>query len=467
MKTIPLADMDTQNPLATEVTEATEFGESSAAHEPRRRIVLIMTSSMERPPGVRYFNIARELVRRGHWVRILALHHHYEGCTQRRLVQDGVEIWYMGQMHVRKQGSHVAYFGLWALLRVVLFSTLGLIWGIVRSPAHIYHLGKPQPINGLAALIGVLLLQGKRFYIDCDDDETHSNVLTPVQRKVFGFFEWLLIKVARGATVNTHFLARRNAQMGNPVTAYVPNGVDLARFGPETPLTAGLRGALNLEGCRVAAYFGSMNLRNHPVDLLLDAFALLYAESNDVRLLMIGGGPDLAKLQAQVHRLGIDSAVCFTGHIPQAALPAFLALAKLTVDPVHDDSVAKARSPLKLYESMAMGLPVVTGAVGDRAEWLEDGAAGVLVAPGSPESLARGMARLLDNPIGCAETARFARQRVARFYTWAAVTQAWVELYRRFEPGWAQAASGRPVGEDSPIAPAIVVDKNPGAATRA
>jgi glycosyltransferase involved in cell wall biosynthesis len=56
---------------------------------------------------------------------------------------------------------------------------------------------------------------------------------------------------------------------------------------------------------------------------------------------------------------------------------------------------ARARCPLKILESLAMGTPVVTGDAGDRREMLQDGAAGKLVAPGHVEALADGITHLL------------------------------------------------------------------------
>jgi hypothetical protein len=170
------------------------------------RIVLLLTSGIDRPVGARYMPICAELVRRGHHVRILALHPDFAHCPMRRFVRHGVEIWYVGQMHTRKNTTIPSQFSPLALLYVLVTSTLGMIWGIICSPADVYHLGKPQPVNGLAALIGVLLLQRQRFYVDCDDDEVQSNRLTAHwQRWVFGFWQWLLPRLAVGVTVNTQF----------------------------------------------------------------------------------------------------------------------------------------------------------------------------------------------------------------------------------------------------------------------
>ncbi|PDW03910.1 glycosyl transferase family 1 [Candidatus Viridilinea mediisalina] len=385
---------------------------------------------IERPSGRRYMNIARSLVAQGHQVRILALHPDLADCPRRRFVQDGVEVWYVGQMHARKTGSLPQRFGPLELLRVLTTSTFGMIWGVICSPSDCYHLGKPQPINGMAALLGIGLLRHQGFYVDCDDDEVHGNRFTAQwQRAIFAFWQHLLPRLAEGVTVNTQHLAEQLGQSGVTRSVYVPNGVDVARFRlPEAQRLAALRGALGLQGRRVVAYVGSLALQNHPVDLLLEAWPLVLASVPTACLLIIGGGEDLPKLQAWVTRQNLTASVRFTGHVPHSAVPTLLSLAEMSVDPVHDDAVARARSPLKLVESMALGVPVITGAVGDREALLAHGRAGVLVEPGSPTALASAIIALLQDDAQRLRLAAAGREQAQR-YAWERLAQAWLGVY--------------------------------------
>ncbi|MFZ1744734.1 MAG: glycosyltransferase, partial [Nitrospirales bacterium] len=66
-------------------------------------------------------------------------------------------------------------------------------------------------------------------------------------------------------------------------------------------------------------------------------------------------------------------------------------------DPVHDDGPARGRSPLKLFESWAVGVPFVTADVGDRHYLLGNPPAGVLVEPGDADALAVGVCSILTN----------------------------------------------------------------------
>jgi phosphatidylinositol alpha-mannosyltransferase len=102
--------------------------------------------------------------------------------------------------------------------------------------------------------------------------------------------------------------------------------------------------------------------------------------------------------------------------------------ADLLVDPVEDDDIARSRSPLKVLESLACGVPVVTGAVGDRPAMLAadapSGPAGLLVAPGSAPALAEGLLDLLTDSA--------ARQRLASAAPTAVERYRWDRLAGHF-----------------------------------
>ena len=360
-----------------------------------RRIVFLITMGIERPSGQRYFNIARELVQSGSKVRILALHPDLQSCNVRRFVQDGVEIWYVGQMHSHKRDGETLPMKPVKLLRVLCSATLGMIWGIICSPSDIYHLGKPQPINGVAALLGVCGLRWRRFWVDCDDDEVTSNRFSSRwQQQVFAFWQWLLPALAAGVTVNTHFLAQRMRRRGIEPVVYVPNGVDFKHFQPpDGRMLAKLRTSLGLDGKQIIAYVGTVAFHNHPVDMLLEAFRLYSATNPNAVLLIIGGGEDLPTVKNWVQQYALIGRVICLGNVPRQTLPLYMSLATITVDPVYDNDVARARSPLKIVESLALGIPVITSNVGDRAAVI--GRSGMLVKAGDVHELCLSMSSVL------------------------------------------------------------------------
>jgi glycosyltransferase involved in cell wall biosynthesis len=397
------------------------------------RITFLATSSLDYPsPRGRWLPLARELVAQGHQARLALLHHAYDrlAVDRRRQKYGGVQVEYVAQMHVYGPVGQRRYFGPAALLRVSLLAAIELARVAVRLGGDAIHVCKPQPINGLAGLLAARAL-GRPLYVDCDDYEAGGNRFGAAwQQRLVRFWEDHLPRQATGVTVNTRFLQRRCESLGVPAArvTYVPYGIAAARLGPPEPrLVAGLRAALGLGDAPLAMYVGTLSRTTHHVGLLLDAFALVAERLPAVRLLLIGDGEDRAALMAQARRLGLGERALFVGPVPPAAVPAYLALAACSVDPVADDAVAAARSPLKIVESLASGVPVITGDVGDRAEMLAQDA-GVLVRPGDAGALAEGIAALLEHAPLQLHMAAGARRR-AEAYRWDRLARVWATVY--------------------------------------
>jgi glycosyltransferase involved in cell wall biosynthesis len=396
------------------------------------KILFLLTQSLDYPSGLgRYAPLARELARLGHQVRVAALHPALDSLEQRTFQDGKVTIHYAGPMHVRQVGHERRYYGPLGLAAAVVRGTWGLAWRALLAEADAVHVCKPHPMNGLAGLLAKGL-RGRRLYLDCDDYEAESNRYGGTwQKRVVAFCEDRLPRAARAITVNTRFTQRRLEALGYPPgrIVYVPNGIDRGRFAGLDPARAeALRARLGLAGAPVVLYLGSLSRASHPLDLLLDAFRRVATSHPAARLLLVGGGEDYAALGRQVAGLGLGARVTLTGRVPPEQVPDYYLLGDISVDPVHDDATARARSPLKLFESMAAGRPVLTGDVGDRREHLAGGQAGLLVAPGSSQALAEGMLALLDDPALRREMGRQGRALAGRYY-WDVQVHEFVRVY--------------------------------------
>jgi glycosyltransferase involved in cell wall biosynthesis len=396
-----------------------------------KRATFVLTQSLECPSGVgRYWPLARGLVRRGYRVRVLALHPDYDRLTQRRFTRDGVEVWYVAQMHVHKTGSQKRYFGPLRFLRVVTVASVRLTWAAITTPSDLFHIGKPHPMNGIAAL--ALLALGKKVYLDCDDLEAASNRFSAGwQRTVVAWFEDHLPRWVHGITVNTRFLQTRLQPLVRKSRriVLVPNAVDSARFQPPDPATiAEVRLRHGLEERPVVAYVGSMSLTNHAIDLLLKSFAqVVIREIPQAALLLVGGGEDLSALERMAADWGIEEHVRFVGRVPPDDVPAYYAAADVVVDPVYDDEIARARSPLKLYESLAVGTPIVTGDAGDRRRALDNNEA-LLVPAGDAQALGHRLVVLLEDSTARERLRRWATARRDRYF-WGNRIEEFVRIY--------------------------------------
>ncbi len=402
------------------------------------KVAFLATSSLDYPsPLGRWFPLAKEMVRLGHTVHMITLHHNYRPEMRAARLLDGVWVHYVGQMHVQGWGDGRRQMSGLSLLRVALWATAAL-WRQARQvEVDILHICKPQPMNGIAGLLAARQT-GRPCYLDCDDYEAEANRLTGRgQRTVLRWFEDGLPRRVAGVSVNTRFLAGRVQALGIPPerVVYVPNGIERGRFtGLEPGTGPALRARYGLQAKDTILYLGTLSLTGHPLGLLLDAFSLLAPRLPSAHLVLLGGGESRGELERRVQELHLQERVTFVGAVPPAQVPGYLSLGDLSVDPVLDDAVARARSPLKLFESMACGVPVVTGDVGDRREIVDDGRAGLLVAPGNAQALAEGLAALLQDPDRRRQMAEAGREQVEHYM--------WDRLVHRFLPLYGEARGG-------------------------
>jgi glycosyltransferase involved in cell wall biosynthesis len=400
------------------------------------KILFILTQDLESPLGIgRFWPLARVLAARGHQVRIAALHSNWPKLTERRFEREGVRVEYVAPMHVIKTGNQKQYYSTGRLFGVVVSATWGLSRFALSSPVDIIHVGKPHPMNGIAGLLAARL-KGSTLCVDCDDYEAGSNRFAGGwQQAVVAFFERRIPCSAKLVTTNTMEMKSKLISWGCSAERifYLSNGIDLQRFSPTDPVKIDvLRTQLGLSGKRVVLFSGTLSLPSHPVDLLLQSFVHVLQIYPDAALLLVGGGEDIQKLMDQSRALGINQATHFTGRVLPSEVPFYYALAELSVDPVYDNDAARARSPLKLFESWACGVPFVTAPVGDRPYLLSQPPAGMMAKQaGDPLALAESIMQILGSK-NLAQELRYRGLERVKQYTWdrlaVQLEQAYQEL---------------------------------------
>jgi glycosyltransferase involved in cell wall biosynthesis len=138
---------------------------------------------------------------------------------------------------------------------------------------------------------------------------------------------------------------------------------------------------------------------------LLEAISLALKSMPQMRLLIIGNGPEKAKLMEIAERLGIIDRVIFTGFKPDV-LP-LMALLDVFCLTSKEEGL-----PQSLLEAMALGKPAVVSRVGGVMELIEDGIGGILIPPGDAEILCRSVLYLLQNPQKAKKMGNAGRKRI-------------------------------------------------------
>lgn len=365
-------------------------------------ITYLLTQDLKSPSGLgRYGPIASQMAGSGHNVTVFALHPDIRSLKERTSSSNGLTVSYVAAMHVQKSGSDKTYYSPAELVRVASNATWALTRAGLSIQADIIHICKPHPMNGVAGLVAKYA-RGTHLVLDCDDYEAGSGHFeSPWQRRLVAYFERTLPRKVKHVTTNTSFMRENILSWGVPQEriTYLPNGVDRERFRhSERNHTNQIRDQYDLIDREVISYIGSMSLASHAVDLLLEAFKKLKSLRPNAVLLLVGGGEDFTKLQQAAQATGLAGDIHFTGRIPPDEIPDYYRISDVSVDPVYDDQAARGRSPLKLFESWACGVPIVTADVGDRKSLLSDPPAGLLSRAGDADSLARSIDRILENP---------------------------------------------------------------------
>ncbi len=211
--------------------------------------------------------------------------------------------------------------------------------------------------------------------------------------------EWLERLAYRQAdsivAVSRAFVPHIAARTGDPSKVEViPNGVDMAVFDPRKP-SHDTRTELGLNGRFVAVYAGTFGMA-HGITTILDAADRLRHDQRFV-FLLVGDGAERDQIAAECERRNLDNVVLL-GQRPRADIPGILKAADAGLVLLRQRETFAKVLPSKLFEAMAMRLPVILGVEGEARALLERAGAGIAIKPENAEELAAAVIQLADTP---------------------------------------------------------------------
>jgi glycosyltransferase involved in cell wall biosynthesis len=268
--------------------------------------------------------------------------------------------------------------------------------------AHWRRLPVVQEINGKPADIGVSYPALKR--------------LTPI-------FSWLYRAQYRRAAhlvaVTPGLVDWARAFAGHDRVGLVSNGANTALFAPQGP-------AGPVEG-RYVVFVGGL-VAWHGIDTMLAALKEPGWPA-DLRLAVVGDGIERGKVEAA----GNDPRLFWLGRQPYDAVPAILrgALAALCVIEDQDGRSASGVAPLKLFEAMACGVPVIASDLPFQGDVVRDYETGIVVPMADPRALAEAVSRLAAEPGLRQRLGSNGRRYVERFASWQARAEEISVVLRR------------------------------------
>ncbi len=191
------------------------------------------------------------------------------------------------------------------------------------------------------------------------------------------------------------------------------NGVDVHRFAPDRDRRNQVRKRLGIADHEVVVLLTAVMTRQKGMHLGIKALGPLAGRFPELRLLVVGGGPEEESLRALGARSPIGSRIDFVGGVPHHELPGYFNAADLFLHP----SLRAEGLPTVIVEALASGLPVVATATGGTATAISEGRTGLLVPKGDVGRMTAAVEALMtDRSLAAglaAEGLRLARERFA------------------------------------------------------
>lgn len=306
------------------------------------------------------------------------------------------------------------------LARLAETTTMQLkLTGAVRAADALYVRAHPlaYPSTLAARLAGTPIIQ------ECNGPIDDFFVAYPRSKPIAKLIRWAQLSQYRHATeiiaVTEQLGAWLLSVTGRARVTTIPNGANTDRFAPGAPVPTGLPE-------RYAVFFGSLAAWQGIATMLAATRSTRWPAG--VSLVIAGDGAMRSDVESATH----GGVIVFLGSLPQEQLPGIVAgaIASLIVkdDPIHAES---GLSPLKLYESMAAGTPVVVSdlpGLGDTVRRLE---CGEVVPPASGDEVAAAVARLAQDTARRDRLGANGRAAALAEFSWGAVADRTAAVIER------------------------------------
>jgi glycosyltransferase involved in cell wall biosynthesis len=318
-------------------------------------------------------NLAENLVRIGHDVRVAASH---QPLCPGEYFKNGVS--------VNRLKSTCMFYGVPIIPSLLQY--------LISIDADLIHANFPNPFN---VIMGALASRIKKVpaVLTWHNDlpsvtklagsivRIHDGLAAPIYLKDYDFII---------TTSNIYYKKSKTLRKFQNKTRTIYNGVDCKRFNPEV-YSEDIKVDLEIKDSKVILFVAALTKwhRYKGLDILIEAFKLI--RNMDIKLLIVGGGNLKSEYEAYAKSVNVADKVLFVGEVSDEVLPKYYSLADMLVLPSKDRSEGFG---LTILEANASGKPVIGSNVGGIPAILNDNDNGILVPPNNPSLLADAICRL-------------------------------------------------------------------------
>jgi glycosyltransferase involved in cell wall biosynthesis len=379
------------------------------------RIAMVCGFAWE-PKGTaraRAFPLGAELVRKGHEVSLFLTPYDNPADSGQERELEGVRI-----LNIRV-GERPGF-------RHAPLLVNRLCAAISHYAPDVLHVFKPKGYAG-AACTWFLLRGSKPVVLDCDDWEgwggwNEVNTYPWLVKEYIDRQEKWLVRRAPAVTVASRTLTRRATELrgsGEDIF-YVPN------CGASAENTVHQEAALKLGSADAKRSFGldenpaifySGNIEAGEETMFFCRVVAKAAIPFGASVMVAGEGSGIAQIKEYFQNEHVDAK--FFPRLPYAEYVRLICASDITVFPYPDDPIHQSKCSARIIDYMAMGKTVVTTAVGQNVDYIEDGESGILAPPGDENRFTAELEKLLAEPELRNRLGERARQRIKNKFSWA------------------------------------------------
>lgn len=209
----------------------------------------------------------------------------------------------------------------------------------------------------------------------------------------------------------------------------IPNGLDIKKFGNsmDKDEIAKLKLKYNIDSESIIGYISSFT-KMEGIKYLIRS--LKYLSNYNVKLLLIGDGPEYSNLNKVMHEENVADKVIFTGKVPHSEVQNFYNLIDIFVIPRVNETVTNLVTPLKPLEAMGMKKAIVASNVGGLSELIIDNYTGLLFESENAEDLAKKIMVFLNDGKKRKEISNNAYEWVREERSWSNIIPKYTRIYK-------------------------------------
>ena len=317
-----------------------------------------------------------------------------------------------------------------------LFEILEILYNIV-SYCKLWYTTKKNKIDfiyerhSFFAFAAVRLAKKRNIPIIVEVNELagKKRIRKQVFTKLAKKYEMYVFKNASAIIVVSDFLKNIIKEYGIDQNKIIvmPNAVDCKKF-TSKGLRDELRNRYKINKKGIVVGFIGWFVHWHNIELLIDVFSDI-SHQKDVYLCLIGDGVLRGQLKTRARDRGVESKVIFPGAVAHENVPDYIDMMDICVIPESNNY----RSPIKMFEYMAMAKPVVAPKIEPIEDILVDNVNGVLFEGKNENSLRRCLLDLIDDDQKREKIGKEARKTVLSKHLWKHNAEKVLETYNKIK----------------------------------